>query len=100
MPSLNHIHTYGGYNGRPKYVRCYDPLCTHFIEKEVAKGKMTRCHDCGSEFILDPEAIKRVRPKCLNCASTKKAIAHQTGAAAVQEAMDRAMKQHGEKSHG
>jgi hypothetical protein len=84
VPSLNHIHTYGAYKGRPKCMRCYDPSCTHFIDREVALGKWTRCHSCGAEFVLSREDMRRVKPKCVKCSDT----AHGKRARAADSLID------------
>ena len=85
MPSLKHVHIYAKYKGRPGFFRCADPLCTHFMDKERVIGKMTKCNLCGAEFILDRESALRSRPRCLNCSTSKKALAHKSATALVNE---------------
>ena len=77
MPTLNHIHCYIRFRRRPGYYRCYDPICTHFLDKESLLGKMTACFDCGTKFILTREDLRRAVPRCLNCSNTKEAKAHR-----------------------
>jgi|SRR5215467_3838795 len=77
MPVISHIHTYVRYRGRPGFYRCDAPDCTHFIDKEAIKNKLSLCCDCGTQIILDREALRRARPKCINCSNTRKAQAHR-----------------------
>lgn len=73
MPALKHVHTYVKYKNRPGYWRCDDKLCTHFIDKERVKGKLSRCNSCGAVFELTYEDLRRVKPVCVECSNTKEA---------------------------
>lgn len=74
MASLEHVHKYVKAN--KKLWKCNDPYCTHTMQFDLVKGKITRC-DCGETFILDREAMRRKHPKCINCSNTMKAKQHR-----------------------
>jgi hypothetical protein len=73
MPVLKHVHKYIKFKSRSGYLRCEDTVCTHYILKELAIGKVSRCSKCLSEFTLTIEDLRRVRPLCPNCSNTKEA---------------------------
>jgi len=66
MPSLRHTHTYERMKSRKDYFRCINPDCTHFMHKEMMKGKRAIC-PCGNEYFLNAETLKLFRPHCAYC---------------------------------
>ena len=51
--------------------RCVLPDCTHYLHKEMVKGKRSLCHKCGATFLMTTEHILREKPKCENCIDRK-----------------------------
>lgn len=77
MPALKHIHTYVRMGKNKQFYRCFDPLCSHSINRMLLEGKASLCPECGTQFTLTWELLRRARPLCLNCSSTKEAKQYQ-----------------------
>lgn len=73
MPTINHVHKYVRFKGKPGYYKCDSFDCTFYIERELIVNKLTRCSKCEDVFVLTREDLKRARPKCSNCSKSKKA---------------------------
>ncbi len=56
--------------------RCQHPDCTHFMDRELVRGKRTICSKCHlRETLMDYENLRRANPVCFHCSGTKKAAA-------------------------
>lgn len=75
MPSLNHIHQYGRFPGRPSYVRCLHSECTHSVLRKLIVNKQSLCNKCGTLFILQWKDLRLARPLGPCCSMRKEDIA-------------------------
>ncbi len=87
MPTLKknpdgtkHIHEYVRVQPKPEHktvrYRCQHPDCSHFVDRELLRGKRTICSKCHlTETLMDYENLRRAEPVCFKCSNTKRAAA-------------------------
>ncbi len=64
-----HIHRYERKKIGENYIvfRCNLPKCTHYLPKQLVKGKVSLCNKCGNEFILTSGSLLLAKPHCEDC---------------------------------
>ena len=76
---MKHLHRYErvklGKNGYTVF-RCNLPGCSHYVRKELAKGKLCECNRCGEPMILGIAEMLLKRPHCNNCIKRKDKEVH------------------------
>jgi hypothetical protein len=64
-----HLHKYERITLGKNYVvfRCILPQCSHYVRKELAKGKACLCNRCNNAMVLDTQAMSYQKPHCKSC---------------------------------
>lgn len=79
--SKNHVHKYQqikwGQKGTVIF-RCMLPDCSHYLHREMVKGKSTICWNCGAKTIMDDENLRRVKPRCFGQCGEKPSSSSDT----------------------
>ena len=83
-----HTHKYErvqlGNNGYTVY-KCILPGCPHFIQLNLALGRLTLCHGCNEEIMIDKSMIQFhgvgvKKPLCEKCKEERKKRREQLSA--------------------
>jgi len=74
MKRYNHLHKYErtklGDKGYIVY-RCQLPGCSHYIRRELVKGKLCACNICGNPMVMGKYAMRLAKPRCDECIDKK-----------------------------
>jgi hypothetical protein len=88
-----HVHKYvriklGRNKDRIKY-KCNLPGCPHYLEPELAVGRIALCNSCNEEFVMNKESIRLAKPHCDNCGKGSKKKDKINTIASILELMER-----------
>lgn len=73
MSKFKHIHRYEKAKIGKNHViyRCNLPGCTHYIDKNLVRGRLAICNRCGEAFVISIAASKLAKPHCDDCTKKK-----------------------------
>lgn len=73
MAGKKHIHRYqrGKLNDSYVIYRCNLPDCSHYLPRDMVRGKQAICNRCGNIMIMGPLQLSLAKPHCNDCVETK-----------------------------
>lgn len=91
-----HIHRYQrryiGTGKRYQVYHCNLPDCSHYLPKDLVKGKLSICNRCGETMLMGPLQLSLAKPHCMGCVRPKEE--NKLGRIKeIVEAMDRDIKE-------
>jgi hypothetical protein len=75
MKKETHIHKYKRITLSKRtglqVFKCVAPICTHYVRRELAIGRVCICWKCGEELILNAENTQLAKPTHIECRGIK-----------------------------